>query len=125
MCAREQIDKIVAGGKWVMPAHARPPPLNVTSQAGPNGVFATRDLTYTLYGDPGGLKSEEPAAAAALRDLLFPATVRVVPFGVVLGILVSFLVVVAPSRLRGSSVGSAADATPGLRFHACRSCSRR
>ncbi|HET6323991.1 MAG TPA: hypothetical protein VFG04_04780 [Planctomycetaceae bacterium] len=101
----EQIDKIVAGGTWVMPAPVSPVrpsrPLNGTSRApkisAPNGVFATRDLTYTLYGDPGSLKSEEPAAADALRDLLFPATVRVVPFGVVLGILVSFLVVVAPA----------------------------
>ncbi|HEV8002871.1 MAG TPA: hypothetical protein VGP63_23505 [Planctomycetaceae bacterium] len=88
----EQIDKIVKDGTWAMPA---PPPPKVSPTQ--NRVFAARDLKYTSYGDPGGLKSEEPVAADALRDLLFPAAVRVVPFGVVLGILASFLVVVAPA----------------------------
>jgi len=60
-------------------------------------LFATPDLKYASYGDPGGLKTEEPVAANNLRDLLFPAEVRVVPFAIVVALLVSFLVIVAPA----------------------------
>ncbi len=95
----EQVATILKTGSWAMPM---PPPATVGPKQGSAGPkiaspFATPDLKYTSYGDPGGLKSEEPAAASMLRDLLFPADVRVVPFGVVVGILASFLVVVAPA----------------------------
>jgi hypothetical protein len=95
----EQVATILKNGSWAMPT---PPPVTVGPKQGSAAPkiaspFATPDLKYTSYGDPGGLKSEQPAAASMLRDLLFPADVRVVPFGVVVGILASFLVVVAPA----------------------------
>jgi hypothetical protein len=97
-----QVESIVQTGSWTIPAP--PPPKPAPRQQNPllpaapkaGSPFATTDLRYTSYGDVGGLKPEEPAAADKLRDLLFPADVRVVPFGIVVGILASFLVVVAP-----------------------------
>jgi len=88
----EQVDSILSTGFWVMPS---PPPLKLAPNQ--SRLFATPDLKYASYGDPGGLKTEEPVAANNLRDLLFPADVRVVPFGIVVGLLASFLVVAAPA----------------------------
>jgi hypothetical protein len=95
----DQIATILRTGSWTMPT---PPPMKVGPKQGSAAPkiappFATPDLKYASYGDPGGLRSEEPAAADLLRDLLFPADVRVVPFGVAVGILASFLVIVAPA----------------------------
>jgi hypothetical protein len=88
----EQVDSILSTGVWVMPS---PPPLKLAPNQ--SRLFATPDLKYASYGDPGGLKTEEPAAANDLRDLLFPADVRVVPFAIVVALLASFLVIVAPA----------------------------
>jgi hypothetical protein len=88
----EQVDSMLKAGFWALPAPPRrklPP--------GQNAIFATTDLRYASFGDPGGLRSEPPAAADGLRDMLFPADVRVVPFGIVVGLLASFLIVVAPA----------------------------
>jgi hypothetical protein len=95
----DQVATILKTGTWAMPT---PPPVTVRPKQGSAAPkiatpFATPDLKYASYGDPGGLRSEQPAAANLLRDLLFPADVRVVPFGVAVGILASFLVIVAPA----------------------------
>ena len=88
----DQVDSIKKTGYWTLPSAPRP-----KLAKGQNPMFVSTDLKYASYGDPGGLRSEEPAAAVNLRDMLFPADVRVVPFGVVVGLLASFLVIVAPA----------------------------
>jgi hypothetical protein len=87
-----QLESIFQTGGWSMPP---PPPPKLSPRQ--NRIFATTDLKYVVYGDPGGLKSIEPAAADQMRDMLFPADVRVVPFGVVVGVLTAFLLAVAPA----------------------------
>jgi hypothetical protein len=86
----KQVQTILNSGNWEMPQAPE-----VLRRDG-NQIFASRDLRFASYADPGGLKSEAPAAADSLCDMLFPADVRVVPFGIVAGILALFLVVVAP-----------------------------
>lgn len=86
----KQVQTILNAGVWQMPTGAK------TLRRDGNQIFASSDLKFASYGDPGGLKSEQPASADNLRDMLFPADVRVVPFGVVAGILALFLVAVAP-----------------------------
>jgi hypothetical protein len=98
----DQIESMLTVGSWKMPS---PPPrkaaLSKNSFAASGGAaglkMAAPDLRYLAYADPDGLKPEEPAAADQLRDLLFPADVRVVPFGIVIGLLASFLIAVAPA----------------------------
>ncbi len=92
----DQVDSILKSGTWQMPDPPPPKPLlPVTGAAMPKMLVRT-DIHYSPYADVGGLVTQPPAAANALRDMLFPADVRVVPFGIVIGLLASFLVVVAP-----------------------------
>jgi hypothetical protein len=93
----DQVDTILKTGTWQMPEPPPPKPSAspVTSTPMPKMLVRT-DIRYSSYGDVGGLVTQPPAAANALRDMLFPADVRVVPFGIVIGLLASFLVVVAP-----------------------------
>jgi hypothetical protein len=86
----KQAQAILNTGVWELPTATK------TLRRDGNQLFASTDLKFASYGDPGGLKSELPAAADGLRDMLFPADVRVVPFSVVAGILALFLVAVAP-----------------------------
>jgi hypothetical protein len=96
----DQVESMLTSGSWKMPP---PPPRKAApspfaASGGAAGLkMAAPDLRYLAYADPGGLKPEEPAAADQLRDLLFPADVRVVPFGIVIGLLASFLIAVAPA----------------------------
>jgi hypothetical protein len=98
----DQVESMLTVGSWKMPS---PPPRKAAesknsfaASGGAAGLkMSVPDLRYLAYADPGGLKPEEPAAADQLRDLLFPADVRVVPFGIVIGLLASFLIAVAPA----------------------------
>jgi hypothetical protein len=93
----DQVDSILKSGTWRMP-EPQPvkPSVPVTSSPLPKAMAVRTDIRYSSYGDVGGLVTQPPAAANALLDMLFPAAVRVVPFGIVIGLLASFLVVVAP-----------------------------
>ncbi len=98
----EQVDSILKGGAWRMPEPQLPkdPPQATKSSPAPAAPRIGRpyrpDIRYSGYADVGGLVTQPPVAADALRDMLFPADVRVVPFGIVIGLLGSFLLVVAP-----------------------------